>query len=77
MIGLQKDLPVDEMEKLMLTNTRATDEDMRSLAKLRAENVQSWLLEQGKVPAERVFLVPPKLEADDKAKATRVDFSLK
>lgn len=77
MIGLQKDLPVDEMEKLMLTNTRATDEDMHTLAKQRAENVQSWLLEQGKVPAERVFLVPPKLEVDDKAKATRVDFSLK
>lgn len=77
MIGLQKDLPVDEMEKLMLTNTRATDEDMHALAKQRAENVQSWLLEQGKVPAERVFLVPPKLEVDDKAKATRADFSLK
>ena len=77
MIGLQKDLPVDEMEKLMLTNTRATDEDMHTLAKQRAENVQSWLLEQGKVPAERVFLVPPKLEVDDKAKATRADFSLK
>lgn len=77
MIGLQKNLPVDEMEKLMLANTRATDEDMHALAKQRAENVQSWLQEQGKVPAERVFLVPPKLEADDKAKATRVDFSLK
>lgn len=77
MIGLQKDLPVDEMEKLMLTNIRATDEDMHTLAKQRAENVQSWLLEQGKVPAERVFLVPPKLEVDDKAKATRADFSLK
>ena len=77
MIGLQKDLPVDEMEKLMLANTRATDEDMLILAKQRAENVQIWLLEQGKVPAERVFLVPPKFEADDKAKTTRVDFSLK
>jgi hypothetical protein len=32
MIGLQKDLPVEEMEKLMLANTAASDEDVRNLA---------------------------------------------
>jgi hypothetical protein len=35
------------------------------------------LLEQGKVPAERVFLVPPKVETDEKAATARADFSLR
>ncbi|HEX9195159.1 MAG TPA: DUF748 domain-containing protein, partial [Azonexus sp.] len=77
LIGMQKDLPVEEMEKLMLTNLPASDENIQELALLRAENVQSWLIEQGKVPAERIFLVPPKVGADDKGKASRVDFSLR
>ena len=77
LIGMQKDLPIEEMEKLMLTNLPASDENVQELALLRAENVQGWLIEQGKVPAERIFLVPPKVGADDKGKASRVDFSLR
>jgi hypothetical protein len=77
MIGLQKDLPVEEMEKLMLTNLPVSADDIKALAGRRAEVVQGWLVEQGKVPPERVFLLPPKVEADEKGKASRVDFSLK
>ena len=77
LVGMQKELPVEEMEKLMLTNQPVSDDDVRQLAKQRAENVQAWLIDQGKVPPERVFLTPPKTEADDKAKASRVDFSLR
>jgi outer membrane protein OmpA-like peptidoglycan-associated protein len=77
MVGLQKDLPAEEMEKLMLSNLPATDDDVKALAGRRAEAVQGWLVEQGKVPPERVFLLPPKVEADEKGKASRVDFSLK
>ncbi len=76
-IGLQKDLPVEEMEKLMLTNLPATDDDIAALAARRAEVVQGWLVEQGKVPPERVFLLPPKVEHDDKGKGSRADFSLR
>lgn len=75
MIGLQKDLPVEDMEKLILANTAVTDDDVRSLARRRAENVQVWLIEQGKVAPERLFLVPPK--AGDTAPGARVDFSLR
>jgi hypothetical protein len=39
--------------------------------------VQGWLVEQGKVPPERVFLLPPKVEHDDKGKGSRADFSLR
>lgn len=79
MIGLQKDLPVEEMEKLMLANSPVSDEDVLQLANRRAENVQLWLIEQGKIAPERLFLLPPKVEAagDAKAKASRVDFSLR
>ena len=77
LIGMQKDLPVEEMEKLMLTNLPATDEDVQQLALRRAENVQSWLIEEGKVPPERLFLVEPKAESGDKDKGSRVDFSLR
>jgi len=77
MVGLQKDLPVEEMEKLMLTNLPATDEDIKALAARRAEAVQGWLVDNGKVPVERIFLLPPKTVADEKGKANRVDFSLR
>jgi hypothetical protein len=77
MVGLQKDLPVEEMEKLMLANLPVSDDDIKALAGRRAEVVQGWLVDQGKVPPERVFLLPPKVGADEKGKASRVDFSLK
>jgi len=76
-VGLQKDLPVEEMEKLMLANASASEDDVRQLARRRAENVQLWLIEQGKIAPERLFLVPPKLEAVESGKGSRVDFSLK
>lgn len=77
MVGLQKELPVEDMEKLMLANQPVTDDDVRALAARRAETVQGWLTEQGKVPVERIFLLPPKIVADEKAKTSRVDFSLR
>ena len=76
-VGMQKELPVEEMEKLMLTNLPASDEDVRQLARQRAEYVQSWLVDNGKVPLERLFLLPPVTETDGKGKASRVDFSLR
>ncbi len=79
LVGMQKDLPVAEMEKLMLANQAVGDDDVRQLALRRAEVVQGWLIEQGQVPPERVFLLPAKVEAgsEDKARASRVDFSLR
>lgn len=76
-VGLQKELPREEMEKLLLTHLPATMDDIRQLAIRRAERVEAWLLNQGKVPQDRIFLLPPKLDVDDKATARRVDFSLR
>lgn len=79
-VGLAKDLPVAEMEKLIFANTTVNDEDVRLLAQQRAQAVKNWLLEKGNVPAERIFLLAGR-EGDDgkqpKAKISRVDFSLR
>lgn len=77
LVGLQKDLPVDEMEKLMQANLLVTDDDVRQLAERRAEVVQAWLVESGKVPPENMFLLKPKAEAVEKGIARGVAFSLK
>ena len=49
-----------EMERLLLANIPAADSDLGALANQRAESVQRWLVEEGKVDPERVFLVPAK-----------------
>ncbi len=82
LVGMQKDLPVEEMERLLLTNLQAGDEDIRLLAQRRGEAVQAWLAEQGKIPMERLFLLPPQVGAgegkgDAKTSPSRVDFSLR
>jgi uncharacterized protein involved in outer membrane biogenesis len=79
-VGMQKDLPLEEMEKLMLANLPASDEDLRGLARQRAELVQVWLIEQGKLAPARIFLVQSKAGTSDQAAALaggRVDFSLR
>jgi uncharacterized protein involved in outer membrane biogenesis len=79
-IGFARELPVPEMETLILTHAQVTDEDLRLLANARAQAAKDWIVDEGKVPAERVFLVAPKLTADgikDKGKPTRVDFAVK
>ena len=79
-IGIARDLPVPEMEQLMLANAQATEEDLRQLANRRAQAAKDWLVAKGGVPADRVFLVAPKLDTEgikDKGKPERVDFLLK
>ena len=79
-IGVARDLPVPEMEQLMLANAQANEEDLRQLANRRAQAAKDWLVAKGGVPADRVFLVAPKTGTEgikDKGKPERVDFSLK
>ena len=83
MIGLQKTLPREEMEKLLLTHLPAEADDVRQLAARRAERVQAWLIQEGKIDRARIFLLPPKVGAHvesstpDKTSLRRVDFSLR
>ena len=80
LIGMQKDLPVEEMEKLMLANIAISDDDLVQLANQRGQAVKEAITRSGTVAVERVFLVAPKLEGgkpDAEAKSSRVTFALK
>ena len=82
LIGLARDLPVAEMEKLMMQHAKASDDDMRLLANQRAQAVRDALLATKLVTTDRLFIVAAKpLSAEDaakiKAKPNRVDFALK
>jgi len=81
-IGLAKDLPIPEMEKLMLQHAKVSDDAVRELANQRAQVVKDYLIASGQVSADRLFIVaskPGQPGEKDKtvAKVSRVDFSLK
>jgi len=79
-IGLAKDLPVPEMEKLMITNIEVTNDDLRQLASRRAQEVRGAILKAGNVEPSRVFVLDPKTlgpEKKEKVKDSRVDFKLR
>lgn len=62
LIGFAKRLPVAETEALLLESIKVGDEDMKALALQRAQQVRTWLVDNGGVPADRIFLVSPKAE---------------
>jgi hypothetical protein len=79
-IGIAKDLPDTEMNKLMLTHIEIKDDDLRQLASQRSLNVKDYILRSQKVEQERIFLIQPKSlkpEQKEKVKDSRVDFKLK
>jgi hypothetical protein len=81
-IGLAQDLPVAEMEKLMMQYSKVSDDDLRQLASQRAQAVRDALLASGQVSADRLFIVAakplsPEERAKLKGKPNRVDFSMK
>lgn len=79
-LGMVKDLPVPEMEKLMHAHLQVTDDDLRLLAQRRAQAVKDFLLASEQVEPERIFLVEPKAlapENDEKRWKSRVEFLLR
>ncbi len=78
MVGLVKDLPDDEMTKLIIANTVVEPKDLQQLAATRASVVRQYLTEPGRLESERVFLnrgtinAPPK---DSKDTASRVELT--
>lgn len=81
-VGLQKDLPVAEMEKLMIANATIGPDDLVALGNRRAMAVKDWLLKNGQIPGERVFILATRSgtaegKGDKAASPSRVDFSLK
>lgn len=63
LVGLKKSLPEAEMKTLLLAHLMPTESDLLALADARAQQVHSWLVDQGKVAPERIFLRSAKTEA--------------
>ena len=79
-LGLTRDLPVPEVETLLIPASQVTDEDLRELAAERARAVEAWLVKDAGLSPERVFRVPAKDEASQgsaKRSASRVDLLIR
>jgi uncharacterized protein involved in outer membrane biogenesis len=79
-LGMAKDIPAPEMEKLMLTHIEVKESDLRSLASQRAMRVKEAILKSGQVEPERIFIIEPKSltpEKKEKLKDSRVNFKIK
>jgi len=78
-IGMAKDLPDAEMEKLMLSHIAVNEGDLRILASQRSSRVRDALVKNG-IEGERLFIIEPKSlspEKRDKVKDSRADLRLK
>lgn len=79
LFGLAKDLPDEEMRKLILASTVVGEEELQLLARERANSVIAFLINKGGLAAERLF---PKNDNIDKAPGkaggsrSRVEFNL-
>ncbi len=73
--GALKKIGPDEMEKLLYTAIQITDDDLRLLAHQRASAAKAYLAEQGKVEADRLFIVEPKIEGGEAELRSRVKFN--
>ncbi|MEE9911772.1 MAG: DUF748 domain-containing protein [Deltaproteobacteria bacterium] len=79
-LGIAKDLPAPEMEKLLLNNIVIADSDLSQLSDRRAQTVREQLLQGGKIEPGRLFIVKAQTPAPvkkEKVKDSRVDFKLK
>jgi uncharacterized protein involved in outer membrane biogenesis len=78
-LGIAKKEPVPEMERLLLASLEPGPDALRELAAARAQAVQGYLVQTGKVKADQVFIVAPSAAPapSGKAPTTRADFSLR
>ncbi len=53
-------ITVEEMVAALTAGLPVTDNDLRELMQRRAHSVQAWLLNSGKVTADRLFILTPK-----------------
>ncbi|MDP1528863.1 DUF748 domain-containing protein [Rhodoferax sp.] len=75
LIGLAKDIPVPEMEALLLANLSVTEAAMRALAEQRGVAVRDYLASL-KLPMERLFLGATKAAPDDAKWQPRAELNL-
>ncbi|MER0214937.1 MAG: DUF748 domain-containing protein [Nitrosomonas sp.] len=77
-IGLAKSLPSAEMEQLILNHLTVTDSDLQALAENRATAARNWLVENGEISSERIFVVGIHETGEGaEKKGSKAEFSLK
>jgi Domain of Unknown Function (DUF748) len=74
-VGLTKDLPEAEMEKLLLADIKVTDDAMRELAVQRGVVVKDYLA-AANLPTDRLFLGASKTAAPDPKWTPRAELNL-
>ena len=67
------------MEKLILSNINAGDEELRQLAEQRGKAARDWLVEKGGISSDRVFVLEPQIESevDGKKVGSKAKFAIK
>jgi hypothetical protein len=76
-IGLLKSLPVEEMEKLLLSNVIVGEEELAELAKQRAFQVRDALVAQNEAIKAQIFLMKTDIyQAPKEGPASRVEFNI-
>ena len=75
-LGVAKDVPREEMERMLMEHTAVTPDDLRRLAYNRAAKVRDYLLAAQAADASRLFLIEPESVAAAGAPKPRVNFTL-
>lgn len=78
-LGLNKSLPAEEMEKLILANTEVGPAQLQALAQARMATVVNYLTGPGGLPADRLFQTRPdinKQPKENEASGNRVEFDV-
>ena len=77
--GKEKQISLEEKEKLLLTHIDITEQQLMRLAMTRAENIKNYILSTDKVAPTRIFLHnPDEAEAGpDQERFGRVIFLIK
>ncbi|WP_158239238.1 DUF748 domain-containing protein [Uliginosibacterium sp. TH139] len=76
-LGILKDQPPAEMERILLASFAITQADLQTLARTRAQTVRAYLLEKNGVDPARVFLVANREAEEGKPLQARVEFMLR
>src|SRR5687767_2450246 len=72
-----KELSPEEMEALLLTRIVISDEELKGLSRQRAEQVKTYLVGKGQLPAERILVATAGTPPPEGAQLSRVEFTLK
>ncbi|MGZ5651188.1 MAG: DUF748 domain-containing protein [Usitatibacter sp.] len=76
--GAPHEVPVPEMEAMLLERMPVGDAELRALSLRRVEEVKGFLVQKGRLGAERVSVgTGAEAPAESKASASRVDFALR